>query len=140
MSVTTPHRTLHSVAVAAPAEVVYGIVADVTMWPQYFAPNVHVEHLEQDETSERIQIWAFANGEVKTWVSRRTLDAAALRVEFRQEVSTPPVAAMGGTWVVSPSTRTPRSSNSTTTSPPSTTTRTASPGSPRPSTATAPPS
>ncbi|AGS69487.1 aromatase/cyclase [Streptomyces collinus] len=102
MSVTTPHRTLHSIAVAAPAEVVYGIVADVTRWPQYFAPNVHVEHLEKDEGSERIHIWALANGTVKNWVSRRTLDPAALTVTFRQEVSAPPVAAMGGTWVVSP--------------------------------------
>ncbi|MGV9564719.1 aromatase/cyclase [Streptomyces sp. NPDC003480] len=102
MSVTTPHRTLHSVAVAAPAEVVYGIVADVTKWPQYFAPNAHVEHLEKGEASERIKIWAFSNGEVKSWISRRTLDAAGLRVDFRQEVSAPPVAAMGGAWVVSP--------------------------------------
>ncbi|MEI5099115.1 aromatase/cyclase [Streptomyces sp. PmtG] len=101
MSVTTPHRTLHSVTVAAPADVVYGIIADVTLWPQYFAPNVHVEHLERDETSERIRIWALANGEVKNWVSRRTLDPVARRIEFRQEVSAPPVAAMGGTWVVS---------------------------------------
>ncbi|MFE3520318.1 aromatase/cyclase [Streptomyces sp. NPDC059161] len=103
MSVTgTKHHTLHSVAVAAPAEVVYGIVADVTKWPQYFGPNVHVEHLEQDAGSERIRIWATANGAVKTWVSRRTFDAERLRVDFRQEVSAPPVAGMGGAWVVSP--------------------------------------
>ncbi|MGW7339020.1 MULTISPECIES: SRPBCC family protein [unclassified Streptomyces] len=103
MSVTgTKHHTLHSVAVAAPAEVVYGIVADVTKWPQYFAPNVHVEHLERGDRSERIHIWATANGTVKNWISRRTLDPERLRIDFRQEVSTPPVAGMGGTWVVSP--------------------------------------
>ncbi|MFD8480073.1 aromatase/cyclase [Kitasatospora sp. NPDC059673] len=94
------HRTVHSTTVAAPAEAVYGIVADVTTWPQYFAPNVHVEHLEQSEGSERIRIWATANGEVKTWVSRRELDAAGLKVTFRQEISTPPVASMSGTWLV----------------------------------------
>ncbi|WUL62587.1 aromatase/cyclase [Streptomyces sp. NBC_00344] len=98
----TKHHTLHSVAVAAPAGVVYGIVADVAKWPQYFAPNVHVEHLEQDESSERIRIWATANGAVKNWVSRRTFDAEGLRIDFRQEVSAPPVAGMGGAWVVSP--------------------------------------
>ncbi|MEV7401231.1 aromatase/cyclase [Streptomyces sp. NPDC091267] len=103
MSVTgTKHHTLHSVAVAAPAAVVYGIVADVAKWPQYFGPNVHVEHLEQDASAERIRIWATANGAVKNWVSRRTFDAEGLRVDFRQEVSAPPVASMGGAWVVSP--------------------------------------
>ncbi|MFD0023827.1 aromatase/cyclase [Streptomyces sp. NPDC058382] len=103
MSVTgTKHHTLHSVAVAAPAEVVYGLVADVTKWPQYFGPNVHVEHLEQDASGERIRIWATANGSVKNWVSRRTFAPDSLRVDFRQEVSAPPVAAMGGAWVVSP--------------------------------------
>ncbi|MFD7666453.1 aromatase/cyclase [Streptomyces sp. NPDC059788] len=102
MSVPGKHRTLHSITVAAPAETVYGIVADVTTWPQYFAPNVHVEHLERTADTERIRIWATANGEVKSWTSRRTLDAAGLRVDFRQEVSQPPVAAMGGAWVVTP--------------------------------------
>ncbi|MFD4926586.1 aromatase/cyclase [Streptomyces goshikiensis] len=98
----TPHRSLHSVSVAAPAEVVHGIVADVTRWPEFFAPNVHVEHLARDERSERIRIWATANGEVKTWVSRRELDPEQLTVTFRQEVSTAPVASMGGKWVVTP--------------------------------------
>ncbi|MFH8409710.1 aromatase/cyclase [Streptomyces sp. NPDC018019] len=102
VSVTGTHRTLHTVTVDAPAETVYGIVADVTAWPQYFTPNVHVEHLERDGATERIRIWATANGEVKNWTSRRVLDEAALRVDFRQEVSQPPVAAMGGAWVVTP--------------------------------------
>ncbi|RKE21273.1 aromatase/cyclase [Streptomyces sp. TLI_171] len=94
------HRTLHSTTVAAPAEAVYAIIADVTKWPQYFAPNVHVEHLERTERSERIQIWATANGEVKTWISRRELDPVGQKVTFRQEVSQAPVASMGGTWLV----------------------------------------
>ncbi|MFE3637416.1 aromatase/cyclase [Streptomyces sp. NPDC059168] len=96
------HRTLHSTAIKAPAEVVYDIIADVARWPQFFAPNVHVEYLERDDTSERIHIWATANGEVKNWISRRELDRANLSVAFRQEVSQPPVASMGGKWVVTP--------------------------------------
>jgi len=96
------HRSLHSTTVAAPAEAVYAIIADVTRWSQFFAPNVHVEYLEQGEGHERIRIWATANGEVKTWVSRRALDAANLKVTFRQEVSQAPVASMGGTWLVTP--------------------------------------
>ncbi|MBW5424963.1 cyclase [Streptomyces sp. BG9H] len=102
MSVTGKHHTLHTIDVAAPAAAVYGIVADVTRWPQYFAPNVHVEHVEREPGSERIRIWATANGEVKAWTSRRELDAQKLTVTFRQEVSQPPVAVMGGRWAVTP--------------------------------------
>jgi aromatase len=65
-----------------------------------FPPTVHIEYLERDERSERIQIWATANGEAKTWTSRRELDPATMRVDFRQESSQDPVALMGGTWVV----------------------------------------
>lgn len=96
------HFTTHSTPVAAPAATVYAIVADVTQWPLRFAPNVHVELLEQDADSERIRIWATANGEVKNWVSRRELDPVARTVSFRQEVSAAPVASMGGRWIVSP--------------------------------------
>ncbi|MFH8571851.1 aromatase/cyclase [Streptomyces sp. NPDC017993] len=102
MLVSDKHQTLHSTQIAAPAEVVYGIVADVTRWPQFFAPNVHVEHLEQGEGFERIRIWATANGEVKNWISRRELVPGKLTVTFRQEVSRAPIASMGGTWVVTP--------------------------------------
>ncbi|MFF4797244.1 aromatase/cyclase [Streptomyces sp. NPDC001351] len=94
------HAALHTAEIDAPAETVYEIIADVTRWPQFFAPNVHVEHLGKGEGTEHIHIWATANGSVKNWTSRRELDRARLTVTFRQEISTPPVASMGGTWVV----------------------------------------
>lgn len=97
------HREVeHDITVQAPAETIYRYIADVANWPQMFPPSVHVEYLERSGSQERIQIWATANGEAKTWVSRRELDPAALRVEFRQERSTPPVGAMGGTWIIEP--------------------------------------
>ncbi|MFJ9840739.1 aromatase/cyclase [Kitasatospora sp. NPDC101155] len=92
----------HEITVRACAADVYEFIAGVANWPRIFPPTVHVEHLEQSATEERIRIWATANGEAKNWVSRRTLDREALRIEFRQEVSTPPVAAMGGTWIIEP--------------------------------------
>ncbi|WP_242911381.1 aromatase/cyclase [Actinomadura terrae] len=92
----------HEITVAAPAEAVYRFIAEVGNWPRVFPPTVHVAHLERGEREERIRIWATANGEPRTWTSRRTLDPERLRVGFRQEVSTPPVAAMGGTWVIEP--------------------------------------
>jgi ribosome-associated toxin RatA of RatAB toxin-antitoxin module len=88
----------HSITVGAPADTVYQVLADATDWPQLFRPTVHVEQLESTGSSERLQIWALANDTVKTWTSRRTLDPAARHITFRQEVSAPPVASMGGEW------------------------------------------
>lgn len=102
MSQPRTRQVEHEIKVFAPAEVIYQLIADVTNWPRIFPPSVYVEYLERGDTEERIQIWATANGEAKTWTSRRVLDPEARRVEFRQEVSQPPVGAMGGAWVVEP--------------------------------------
>jgi aromatase len=104
-STTAPpgHRKVeHDTTIQAPAADVYRLLVDVTNWPQIFPPSVHIEYLERSDTQERIQLWATANGEAKTWISRRDLDPVALRIGFRQERSTPPVGAMGGTWIVEP--------------------------------------
>ncbi|WP_369193230.1 aromatase/cyclase [Streptomyces djakartensis] len=100
MSAEQVHRTSHDVEIAAPAAVVYGFIADTERWPLFFPPNVHVERVEFDGRSERLRMWATANGAVKSWTSRRTLDPAARRIEFRQEIPAAPLTGMGGTWVV----------------------------------------
>jgi aromatase len=92
----------HEITVSAPAEQVYRLLADVTNWPRIFPPTVHVERFEGDDTQERIRIWATADGGVRTWTSRRSLDAASRRITFRQEVSAHPVASMGGAWIIEP--------------------------------------
>lgn len=97
---STTHHTTHETTVAAAPEVVYALIADAQAWPVHFAPTIHVERTEVDATTERLRIWATANGEVKSWTSLRVLDPVARRVTFRQEVSTAPVAAMGGEWIV----------------------------------------
>ncbi|GLX05379.1 aromatase/cyclase [Microbispora sp. NBRC 16548] len=102
MSQLATHHDEHAITVPAPAEVVYEVIADVTRWPFTFTPTVHAERLEQTGDEELIRLWALANDEVKTWTSRRVLDRAGRRVRFRQEVSQPPVAAMGGEWVLEP--------------------------------------
>jgi len=96
------HETEHSVTVEAPADLVYGIVADVERWAVTFPPTVHVKKLEQTRDTERIRIWATVNDTVKTWTSLRELDPEARRIRFRQEISAPPVAGMGGEWIVEP--------------------------------------
>ncbi|MFF0217222.1 aromatase/cyclase [Streptomyces vinaceus] len=102
MAAERVHRTVHETEVAAPAGVVYGLIADPVQWPLYFPPNVYVERLEFDGVHERLRMWATANGRVKSWTSRRVLDAAARRIEFRQEVAAAPLSAMTGTWIVEP--------------------------------------
>lgn len=95
-------RTRHEIEVDAPADVVYGIVADATRWPRYFDPTVHVEREGLGGSRERLRIWALGNGAVRAWTSLRELDPVRWTVTFRQEVSAPPVASMGGTWTVRP--------------------------------------
>ncbi len=92
----------HEITVRTPAATVYRLIAEVENWPRIFPPTVYVDHVERGGSEERIRIWATANGEAKNWTSRRTLDPDALRITFRQEVSTPPVAAMGGSWIIEP--------------------------------------
>ncbi|HEV2780505.1 MAG TPA: aromatase/cyclase [Actinophytocola sp.] len=95
------HREVeHQIRINAPAAEVYRLIAEVRNWPRLFPPTVYVDHVERSGDSERIRIWATANNTVKNWTSRRVLDPARLRIEFRQEVSAPPVASMGGAWLI----------------------------------------
>jgi aromatase len=102
MSEPKYHQVEHEITVRAPAAEVYRLLAEVENWPRLFPPSVYVEQTETDGVEERIRIWATANGEAKSWASLRKLDPEALRIEFRQEVSAPPVAEMSGTWVIEP--------------------------------------
>ncbi|RLK53972.1 aromatase/cyclase [Actinokineospora cianjurensis] len=92
----------HEISIGAPATTVYRLIAEVANWPRIFPPTIHVDHVSRGADEERIRIWATANGEAKSWTSHRVLDPGALRITFQQEVSSPPVAAMGGTWIVEP--------------------------------------
>jgi aromatase len=96
------HVTEHTVVVDAPADTVYGLVADVSAWPQVFGPTIHVEVLEEHADEQLLRIWATANDQVRSWTSHRILDSRTRTVSFRQVVSAPPVASMGGKWLVEP--------------------------------------
>lgn len=92
----------HERVIEAPPEVVYDLVADVTRWPVIFAPSLYVRHLELAPDTERFQLWALVNGQVKTWTSRRTRNAEALRIGFEQERTQAPFTSMGGEWIFTP--------------------------------------
>lgn len=102
MAQQEPREVEHEISVEAPAAAVYRLIAEVENWPRIFPPTIYVDHVGLGEGEERIRIWATANGEAKNWTSRRTLDPQRLTITFRQEVSAPPVAAMGGTWIIEP--------------------------------------
>lgn len=100
---TGQHREVeHEIVVDAPAADVYRLLARAVDWPRVFPPTIHVERVEGSSRQERLQIWATGNGEPKTWTSRRILDPGTGRIDFQQEVCAPPVAAMGGAWVIDP--------------------------------------
>lgn len=94
------YRTAHSVEVAAPAGVAYGLISNAVQWPLFLPPNVHVERLDFDGRNERLRMWATANGQVRSWISRRVQDPQARRITFRQQHPQAPVETMNGTWTV----------------------------------------
>jgi aromatase len=94
------HLTRHEITVANEPKAIYALIADVAGWPHVFGPTVHVDLLRDDGVEQLLHIWALANGEVRDWTSRRTLDPEAGLITFRQVVSSPPVASMGGQWIL----------------------------------------
>jgi aromatase len=99
------HYAEHDIEIDAPPSRVFELISDVTRWPLMFAPCVHAEVLEREPGADRIRLWALTGDEVRSWTSRRRLDAAAARVDFEQENSRPPLASMGGHWRVDDGTR-----------------------------------
>ncbi|WP_033324698.1 aromatase/cyclase [Streptomyces yerevanensis] len=94
------HRTSHRIEVAAPAGVVYGFIADAKHWPLFCAPNVYVEQLDLEGPEQRLRMWALNSDGVTSWVTRRTLDPGARRIEFRHETGSGAVDGMLGIWSV----------------------------------------
>ncbi|MGI5377664.1 aromatase/cyclase [Streptomyces sp. CA-251387] len=94
------HRTSHRIEVAAPAGVVYGFLADAERWPLFHAPTVHVEQLDLVGSEQRLRMWALTSDGVTSWVTRRTLDPGARRIEFRREGGSGAADGMLGSWSV----------------------------------------
>ncbi|MEU3255886.1 SRPBCC family protein [Streptomyces sp. NPDC006997] len=74
-----------TVHLAAPAGVVYAVLADAATMPLYFLPCVHVERLHFDGEHERARMWALMDGQLTSWTSWRHLDPVARRIEFSQQ-------------------------------------------------------
>lgn len=79
---------VHRIQVAAPAGVVYAVLADAPKLPLYFAPSIHVERLDTDGVDggrERLRMWFWVGGRLESWTSWRHLDPVERRIEVRPE-------------------------------------------------------
>lgn len=93
-------RSSRTIDVAAPAGVVYGLIADAERWPLYLPLNVYVERLDFDGVRERLRMWVIAEGQVTSWMSDRVQDPARRRVSFRQDLIVESTRSPAGTWTV----------------------------------------
>ncbi|WP_406117820.1 aromatase/cyclase [Streptomyces sp. NBC_00989] len=87
---------VHRIQVAAPAGVVYAVLADAAQLPLYFAPSIHVERLDFDGGRERLRMWFLVGGRLQSWTSWRCLDPVERRIEVRPEAPGSPLESMRG--------------------------------------------
>ncbi|MET9819877.1 aromatase/cyclase [Streptomyces sp. NPDC006355] len=100
MAVERTRCAQHEVTIAAPAGVVYGLLADAAHWPRYFPSIIHVEQLEFDGRQERHRLWDSVEGQVLSCTSRLTFSPDLRQVEYRHEQPAPPLTSMCGSWSV----------------------------------------
>ncbi|MEQ8143384.1 SRPBCC family protein [Streptomyces sp. OP7] len=96
------HCARRTVSVAAPAHVVYGMLADAPRWPVLLPSYVHVERMDFDGTRETLLAWEFEDGRVRSSRLRRTLRPQAHRVDFEQDDPVWPGDTVAGSWSVEP--------------------------------------
>ncbi|TXS58329.1 hypothetical protein EAO69_42460 [Streptomyces sp. me109] len=102
------HAGEDAVEVAAPAGVVYGLLADAVRWPVFLPSLVHVERLDFDGTRERLLVWEVAaqpgapGGHVRSRHTRRVLRPHERSVVFEEEDQARPGLVTSGVWTVRP--------------------------------------
>jgi aromatase len=90
----------HRIDVAVAPDAVFGVLVDVSRWPQILPPTIHAEQVTTDGRRERIRIVATAGETVKSWESLRTIDADTRSIAFRQTLFQSPIGYMEGRWEV----------------------------------------
>ncbi len=92
----------HTVKVAASPKRLYQLIANVDNYPKLFEAVLAVEHLGYDGTNERVRFWGSFGEHRGSWVSLREVNPKRMRVRFRQERSSAPLASLGGLWMIVP--------------------------------------
>ncbi|MEW2393903.1 SRPBCC family protein [Streptomyces venezuelae] len=90
----------HAVEVAAPAHVVYALIADPERWPLFLPRILHAQRLDFDGVRERLRMWALAEGQVTAWTCVRVQDLSRRRITFHQDQPMEAAASMAGVWQV----------------------------------------
>ncbi|MEV7444057.1 SRPBCC family protein [Streptomyces sp. NPDC091204] len=94
------HASERTAWVAAPAGVVYGLLADAVRWPLLLPSYVHVERMDFDGVRERLRVWDVREDRVRSFHVRRVLDPHARTVAFEQEDTARPGVPTAGVWTV----------------------------------------
>jgi aromatase len=81
---------------------VYGLIRDVSRWPELFAACVGVSVEQSGESGELVRVDAMQAGQEVSWVTRRSYRDAIHRIDYELVVPMPFVAAMSGEWRVVP--------------------------------------
>ncbi|MFE7429448.1 SRPBCC family protein [Streptomyces sp. NPDC057545] len=93
-------QAVASALIDAPAEVVHELLTDLALWPRLFPWILHTECLERDGNTDLVRYWGVTAEEtIRTWVSRRRVDPAGLRMDFEQQGAVGEVARLSGSWV-----------------------------------------
>ncbi|MFJ6760998.1 MULTISPECIES: SRPBCC family protein [unclassified Streptomyces] len=100
MSSQRVHASEQTAWVAAPAGVVYGLLADAVRWPLLLPSHVHVERMDFDGVRERLRLWDVRDERVRSFHVRRVLDPRARTVGFEQEDTARPGVPTTGLWTV----------------------------------------
>ncbi|MFC9297023.1 SRPBCC family protein [Streptomyces sp. NPDC057011] len=100
MSSQRVHASEWTAWIAAPAGVVYGLLADAVRWPLLLPSPVHVERMDFDGVRERLRLWDVKGERVRSFHVRRVLHPQSRTVEFEQEDTARPGVPTTGTWTV----------------------------------------
>jgi aromatase len=92
----------HTTRVAAPPKRVYELIANIDRWPTLLEDLAAVEHQGFDGGCERVRFEKQAQGKTYNQTMVRELNPKRLQVRFRQIDVLPPVASLGGIWLVLP--------------------------------------
>ncbi|MFF3468951.1 SRPBCC family protein [Streptomyces sp. NPDC001984] len=106
MSPQPVHSVRHTIGVAAPATVVYGLLADAPRWPVLVPSHVHVERIDaagsRQQLREQLRVWDLRAGHVRSSTVRRVLRPQHRLIDFEQQDTHLPGAPARGTWTVEP--------------------------------------
>lgn len=96
-------ETLDEIEIAASADVVYDLIADVEGWTQLHPPAIEAEFLERGDGEDLIRHWALVdNDAARSWQVRRHLDPRRRVIRYQHEPAEQPFHRIGGDWTVEP--------------------------------------